>query len=135
MADYVSPGVYTFEIDLSLYVPILSTCICGVVGTAPKGELDRPILVTTWPQFVTMFGDVNPNYMMGYFAREFFSWGNKLWVVRVCEHDSNKNFLATSGYVNVFSNTQYQISLEIINETIISDKGPYTGTIAHIPVI
>ena len=118
MADYISPGVYTFEIDLSLYVPILSTCICGVVGTASKGPLDIPTLVTTWPQFVDGFGDVSPNYMMGYFAREFFSWGNKLWVVRVCEHDSNENFLATSGYVNVFSNTQYPVSLETIGETV-----------------
>lgn len=135
MADYISPGVYTFEIDLSLYVPILSTCICGVVGTASKGPLDIPTLVTTWPQFVDGFGDVSPNYMMGYFAREFFSWGNKLWVVRVCEHDSNENFLATSGYVNVFSNTQYPVSLETIGETVQDSKGPYTGTFNNTPIV
>lgn len=135
MADFVSPGVYTFEIDLSLYVPILSTCICGVVGTASKGPIDEPTLVTYWPQFVDMFGDVNPDYMMGYFVREFFSWGNKLWVVRVCEHDNNENFLATSGYVNLFSNTQHPISLEVIGETAADIKGPYTGTIDHVPVV
>jgi phage tail sheath protein FI len=135
MADYISPGVYTFEIDLSLYVPILSTCICGVVGTASKGPIDETRLVTTWPQFVDLYGDVHPDYMMGYFAREFFSWGNKLWVVRVCEHDTNENFLATSGYVNVFSNTQHPISLEVLGTTAAGSKGPYTGTFDHTPVV
>lgn len=135
MADYVSPGVYTFEIDLSLYVPILSTCICGVVGTASKGPIDESRLVTTWPQYVDLYGDVHPDYMMGYFAREFFSWGNKLWVVRVCEHDTNENFLATSGYVNIFSNTQYPVVGEVLTTTEIGSKGPYTGSLNHTPVV
>ena len=135
MADYVSPGVYTFEIDLSLYVPLLSTCICGVVGTAGTGPIDVPTLITTWPQYVEQFGDVNPNYMMGYFVREFFSWGSTLYVVRVCEHDDEENFLATSGYVNLFSNTEYPITLETESQTIIDELGPYEFTLPHTPVV
>jgi phage tail sheath protein FI len=135
MADYVSPGVYTFEIDLSLYVPLLSTCICGVVGTASKGPIDQAQLITSWSQYVEMFGDVNPAYMMGYFVRSYFQWGNILYVVRVCEHDSNGNFLATSGYVNVFSNTKYPVTRESVGETAAGMAGPYTGTVDYTPVV
>ena len=135
MADYVSPGVYTFEIDLSLYVPLLSTCICGVVGTASKGPIDETQLITTWAQYVDNYGDVDPSHMMGYFARSYFQWGNILYVVRVCEHDDNENFLATSGYVNVFSNTKHAISREVVGTTAAGNIGPYTGTFAHTPVV
>ena len=119
MADHVSPGVYTFEIDLSLYISILSSSICGVVGVAGKGPINKPTLTTNWPQQVTMFGDCHPDYMMSYFAREFFEWGSQLWVTRVCEHDHNGLILATAGYVNHFSNTEYVISNEDAGDVII----------------
>jgi phage tail sheath protein FI len=135
MADHVSPGVYTFEIDLSLYIPILSSSICGVVGVAGRGPIDEPRLTTTWPQYVSLYGDTNPNYMMSYFAREFFAWGSQLWVTRVCEHDEEGNPLATSGYVNHFSNTEYQVSGEVKGDTTQGSVGPYTGTFSKPPII
>lgn len=135
MADHVSPGVYTFEIDLSLYIPILTSSICGVVGVAGKGPIDEPRLTTTWPQYVTLYGDTHPDYLMSYFAREFFDWGTQLWVVRVCEHDSFGNFLATHSYVNYFSNTQYPIYGEVAGQVESGNAGTYNFNIETVPIV
>lgn len=39
--SFVSPGVYTQELDFSLYAVRLSSAIFGVVGTATKGEVNE----------------------------------------------------------------------------------------------
>ena len=135
MADHVSPGVYTFEIDLSLYIPILSSSICGVVGVAGKGPIDEPRLTTSWGQYASLYGDTHPDYLMSYFAREFFDWGNQLWVTRVCEHDTNGNFLATHSYVNHFSNTQYLVSNEVTGQVESGNAGTYNFNLAITPVV
>lgn len=135
MAEHVSPGVYTFEIDLSLYIPILSTCICGVVGVAPKGPIDEARLTTSWSQYATLYGDTHPDYLMSYFAREFFDWGNQLYVTRVCEHDTDGNFLATHSYLNHFSNTQYQISGEVVGAVQAGNAGTYNFMLDTTPVV
>ena len=135
MADYVSPGVYTREIDLSLYIPVISSSISGVVGTASRGPIDVPTLCTTWPQFVQIFGDAHPNYQMAFFAREFLDWGSQLWVTRVCEHDANGNFMATHSYVNVFGNTEYPVVSEDIGSVTSGNAGPYSGTFDSVPVV
>jgi phage tail sheath protein FI len=135
MADHVSPGVYTFEIDLSLYIPILSSSICGVVGVAGRGPINKPRLTTTWPQYVSIFGDTHPNYMMSYFAREFFEWGSQLWVTRVCELDVHGLVKATCGYVNHFSNTEYAADNEVPGDTVSGSVGPYTGSLLKPPVV
>lgn len=135
MADHVSPGVYTFEIDLSLYIPILSTCICGVVGVAGKGPIDQPRLTTSWGQYVSLYGDTHPDYLMSYFAREFFDWGHQLYVTRVCEHDDMGNFLTTHSYVNHFSNTQYAINGEVVGEILSGSEGTYNFSLSTTPVV
>jgi phage tail sheath protein FI len=53
---YVSAGVYVKETDNSLYASALAPTIIGVVGTATKGPLDTPVLVTNEGQFVEAFG-------------------------------------------------------------------------------
>lgn len=53
---YVSAGVYVKETDNSLYASALAPTIMGIVGTATKGPLDTPTLVTNEGQLVEMFG-------------------------------------------------------------------------------
>lgn len=61
MPVFLSPGVFTREIDLSLYIPNLSTTAFGVVGIAAKGPINEPMYVTNPVQFSTVFGDpTNP---------------------------------------------------------------------------
>ncbi len=84
MAVYVSPGVYVREIDLSLYVPSLSTTIVGMVGRSTKGPTNTRTYITSQQQFVTTFG--NPDSALGfesYAALQYLRRGRQLWYVRI----------------------------------------------------
>jgi len=78
---FVSAGVYTNIIDLSLYAQRLASTVCGAVGTASKGPVDTPTLITNMGQYIETFG--RPMSPLGYFAEEFFKEANQLWVTRV----------------------------------------------------
>ena len=84
MPAYVSAGVYVREIDLSLYVPALSTTIVGMVGRATKGPTNTRTYVTNQTQFVEVFG--NPDSTIGYesyAALQYLRRGRQLWFVRI----------------------------------------------------
>jgi len=84
MGIYVSPGVYTREIDLSLYVPALSTTIVGMVGVTGKGPTNERTYITNQQQFVEVFGP--PDDTIGYeayAALQYLRQGRQLWFVRV----------------------------------------------------
>ena len=83
MPVYVSPGVYTTILDLSLYIPNLSTTIAGFVGMASKGPLTTPTYVSNTLTFVTAFGQPNPNYMGPYAALQFLRYGSQAYYTRV----------------------------------------------------
>lgn len=83
MSVLVSPGVLTREIDLSLYVPALSTTILGMVGTATKGPVNSPELITNIGQLEHMFGPTNPNHPAILTAHMYLKYGRQLRFVRV----------------------------------------------------
>lgn len=90
MAQFISPGVYTYEKDLSQYVSDLSTTIVAMVGTADVGPVNIPTLVTSSKQFVDLFGKQNPKHFLGYAALSYLSKGTKLYVTRVAPADAKK---------------------------------------------
>jgi hypothetical protein len=53
---FVSPGVYTLELDFSDYAPALATSIFGVVGTASWGPLNDVTLITNENALINRFG-------------------------------------------------------------------------------
>ena len=84
MAVYVSPGVYTREIDLSLYIPALSTTIVGMVGVTSKGPEQDRTYISNQQQFIQVFGE--PDDTIGYeayAALQYLRRGRQLWFVRV----------------------------------------------------
>lgn len=91
MAVFLSPGVYTREIDLSLYIPSLSTTALGVVGIATKGPINEPTYVTNPVQFGSTFGDpADPSVEFlpsVYASLQYLHTGRQLWFVRVSEVD------------------------------------------------
>lgn len=87
MAVFLSPGVYVREIDLSLYVPNLSTTALGLVGLATKGPLNEPQYISNPVQFATIFGDPDVDFMGPYAALQYLHSGRQLWYVRVSEFD------------------------------------------------
>ena len=84
MPTYLSPGIYTRETDFSFYVKQISTSSAAMVGVAEKGPINKPVLVTSWEQFINRFGSyINEGYL-AYAARAFFdNGGSVLYVNRI----------------------------------------------------
>jgi phage tail sheath protein FI len=84
MPTYLSPGIYTRETDFSFYVKQISTSSAAMVGVAEKGPVNKPVLVTSWEQFINRFGTyINEGYL-AYAARAFFdNGGSVLYVNRI----------------------------------------------------
>lgn len=88
-SSYIAPGVYSEEVDLSLYVPQLSTSILGLVGVFPKGPVNTITFISNRTQFEQVFGSPLRGELgfAAHTALYFLRWGNQLKVVRV--GDSN----------------------------------------------
>jgi len=56
MPNYVSPGVYTIEKDISDYTPSINTSIVGLVGFASKGPTNKATLITDQNKLIRTFG-------------------------------------------------------------------------------
>ena len=61
MPNYVSPGVYTIEKDISDYAPSINTSIVGIVGFASKGPTNKATLITSQNNLLRTFGDPSEN--------------------------------------------------------------------------
>lgn len=89
MANYLSPGVYRKETDLSQIIPTVATAIGSIVGASSKGPANTPILVTSTKQFKELFGKPNAKVsFMHYAALAFLEEANNLWVVRATSSDA-----------------------------------------------
>lgn len=86
MAVLVSPGVLTREIDLSLYVPALTSTILALVGTATKGQVDVPSLITDVTQLAKVHGDPHPNHPAILVAQWYLKFGRQLRFIRVASN-------------------------------------------------
>jgi phage tail sheath protein FI len=90
MANYVSPGVYTIEKDISEYAPSINTSIVGIVGFAGKGPTDKATLITSQNNLVNTFGppseDINGQGLEG--SLEILEQTNSLYFVRAATADA-----------------------------------------------
>src|ERR1035437_4185616 len=93
MSVFLSPGVFSREVDLSLYIPNLSSTAYGVVGLASKGPINEPMYITDPVQFSSTFGDPSdPSVEFQpavYGGLQYLHTGRQLWFVRVSEFDPN----------------------------------------------
>lgn len=88
MVQFISPGVFTIERDISQYVSNLSATIVAMVGTADTGPSNTPTLITSASQYVSIFGQPNPNHYLGYAALSYLKQGSMLFVTRVAPADA-----------------------------------------------
>jgi hypothetical protein len=86
----VSPGVFTAEKDLSY----LSQGIAGIgaafVGPTTKGPAMVPTSVSSYGEFVQIFGNTDPNLYLAYAAKEYLQNSGQLTVVRTLHDDGYK---------------------------------------------
>ena len=61
MPNYVSPGVFVIEKDISQYAPTINSSVVGIVGFASKGPVNKATLITSPNQLVDTFGPPSEN--------------------------------------------------------------------------
>ena len=74
---FVSPGVYTSELDLTFVAQSVGVTTLGLAGETLKGPAFEPILISNFDEFKLYFGatspekfsDGNPKYELGYVAK------------------------------------------------------------------
>ena len=98
---FVSPGVFTREVDLSQYAPALSTSTLVLVGPATKGPLNQPTLITNTLDLVEKFGVPNGNHFMFYAAQEYLRNGRQLFVVRIGDGTESQASIVLGGLSQV----------------------------------
>jgi hypothetical protein len=89
---FVSPGVYTSEVDLSFVAQSVGVTTLGIVGEALKGPAFEPIFVRNFDEFQTYFGGTSPEkfvntqipkYEAAYIAKAYLQQSNQLFVTRI----------------------------------------------------
>ena len=118
----LSPGVFQIESDQSLYTQAPQVLGAAIVGPTVNGRPYVPTYVTTYSQYLSLFGDIfkSGSYYYEYFtsqaAREYFSNGGQtLLVTRIISGSANISTYATA---NVTSGSgaasQSQFTLEAL---------------------
>jgi len=84
MANYGAADVYVVERDLSQEIEATATSVGASLVYADKGEIGKPILVTSPQDYIDRFGTPKPsNGYGGYAALAFLNVSNQLYVSRV----------------------------------------------------
>ena len=97
MPAYNRPGVYVNEAALKATTtnrPGRTTA--SFVGTSTRGPVGKPVLCTSWSQFVAAFGDISPSHELGYSVYQFFTnGGTECYVVRALTTSTTANTAST----------------------------------------
>jgi len=80
---FVSPGVYTQELDDSFTPAGAGTIGAALIGRTASGPAFRPIQVDNFSEFRSTFGGTDPSRYMPYAAKSYLKNGSPLTVVRV----------------------------------------------------
>lgn len=83
MAVFPSPGVYSREIDLSATPTAAGGVTPAFVGTATKGPVGVPVLLTNAAQAIDVFGPPSSTSYMMHGILAFFEDGSQCWAMRV----------------------------------------------------
>lgn len=83
MAVYLSPGVYPREIDLSALPAAVGPLRPAFVGTAKKGPLNVPTLISSAQQAIDSFGEPFSDSYLMYSVLGYLEEGNNCYVTRV----------------------------------------------------
>ena len=81
--SFVSPGVFTNEVDASFLAPGIGAIGAAMLGTTPQGPAFVPVTVTSYSDYVSVFGDLNVNHTLPYAAKAYLKNSSVLNVVRV----------------------------------------------------
>jgi phage tail sheath protein FI len=98
-AELLSSKVLILEEEPTVRgIPAVSTSVAGVVGVAERGPIGEAVLVTSWEEYVRVFGGFVAGADLPLAALSFFTnQGTQLWVVRTCHYtDTDDRSTATA---------------------------------------
>ena len=139
MAEIIlSPGVFQIESDQSLYTQAPPALGAAIVGPTVGGRPFVPTYVTTYTQYLSIFGDIfkSGSYYYEYFtsqaAREYFqNGGQTLLVTRIISGSANISTYATSNVaaIDTLTNgTAATASLNLTNAVTAQHSASINGT-------
>lgn len=82
---FVSPGVYTSEVDLSFVAQSVGVTTLGIVGETLRGPAFEPIFIRNFDEFTNFFGGTSPEkfintqipkYEAAYIAKSYLQQSN-----------------------------------------------------------
>ena len=94
MSEYLSPGVFIEDLPTPPVHEVASNSVGGFVGIAQRGEIGKPIFISSWNAFITHFayGMESPfiaNSDLAYAVYGFFqNGGKKCYVLRVAHSEA-----------------------------------------------
>ena len=123
MAEIIlSPGVFQIESDQSLYTQAPPALGAAIVGPTVKGRPFVPTYVTTYTQYLSLFGDTfkSGSYYYEYFtsqtAKEYFqNGGQSLLVTRIISGSAN---IGTYAQANVTSGSGAAMTTQLVLEAL-----------------
>ena len=80
---FVSPGVFTRELDVSFVPSAIQEIGAAVVGPTLEGPAFTPIQINTFSDFRAIYGGTSKDLYLPYAAKAYLSNGNALTVVKV----------------------------------------------------
>jgi hypothetical protein len=111
----ISPGVFQIESDQSLYTQAPQVLGAAIVGPTVGGRPFIPTYVTTYSQYVSIFGDVFKSgsyyyeYLTSQAAKDYFSNGGQtLLVTRIISGSSGISTYASSSVAST-AGTSFQL--------------------------
>jgi len=83
MPTYLSPGVYSRVVEINQLPNQLGPIRPAFIGTAKKGPINTPVLITNAQQFIDVFGEPFPDSYLGYSVLAYLEEGNQAFVMRI----------------------------------------------------
>ncbi len=94
-----TPGVYINELPSPVTITGLPTWTPAFVGEAEKGELNQPVLVTGWSDYLAKFGYPCWRTMLAFNIKPFFQEsGGLCYVVRIAEQTGSARAAAAATF-------------------------------------
>ena len=100
---FVSPGVFTRELDLSFVPAAVQEIGACLVGPTMAGPAFTPTIINTYEDFRRIYGDTNQELYMPYAAKNYLTNGSTMTVMRVLGTESTTE--AGRGYYIRFGGT------------------------------
>jgi len=127
--NYISPGVFTRENDISFVTPAPVDASSAFIGPTVKGPVEQPTIVTSFNEYKAIFGDifvsasVNKEFLTSLAIKNFFQQGGNSALVTRVVSASGTWTSAKSGAVTASAAAEVPFELKTHGKGVIYNNG------------